>query len=78
MTVSLRRHRPRLVALCHSQCVIYLTFPLPFSAPMPYSSSGIGTGSPLGRQTPQCTASSTTSARRPSCCFPRTSSRMNG
>ncbi len=29
MTVSLRRHRPRLVALYHSHSVIYLTFPLP-------------------------------------------------
>jgi len=45
----------------HAPYVMYLTFPM---SRLPYSSSGISTGSLLGRQTPQWIASSTTRARK--------------
>jgi len=46
--------------------------------PLYYSSSGRSTGSPRGRQTPQCRASSTTSARSDWCLLPRNTSMRNG
>jgi hypothetical protein len=52
--------RRLLDARGHFLWVMYLTFPV---GRLPYSSSGMSTGSLRGLQTPQWMASSTTSAR---------------
>jgi hypothetical protein len=52
--------RRLLDARRHFLAVMYLTFSV---CRLPYSSSGMSTGSLLGLQTPQWIASSTTSAR---------------